>query len=112
MPRRREASDVGHLAACHQCKACRLRQTEHIFQPLPSDFFHDSSRRTTGINAGVLIPGRSKPVRCQCRGNHPTHHPREEAPAGVSEQAILGIAYEFFHHGLCRQALGVQRLRK
>src|SRR5208282_5634649 len=51
-----QAGEVRHLRARDKGKAGFGRKADELLKPAAGDLFHDSSRRTAGIESRILVP--------------------------------------------------------
>ncbi len=112
MPRRGQAGDVGHLAAGHQRKRGRRGEAEHVLEPGAADLFDHGGRGTTGVEAGVLVPGCGEPIGSEGGGEAGPDHPAVEAAPGAAQEAAGGAAGQLVDDADGIGALVRQRARK
>ncbi len=89
-----EAGEMGHLAARDEGETGSLGDPEQVFEPRGGDLFRQGGGGRAGVNAGVLIPGGSQPVRGEGGRHGAAHHPGVETAAGVAHNSTGGIGYQ------------------
>jgi hypothetical protein len=96
--RRGERGHVGQLAARHVADRRLTRQAEELAEPFACDVLDDRGRRPADVEAGVLIPGRRKPVSRQRRRHGAADYEAEVAAAGHRDNAAVRVRREFGDH--------------
>ena len=81
MARRRQTSEMRHLAAGGEGEGSVGRQTQNLFHPCAGDFLHHGGGGSAGIKYGIVVPGGDEPIRRQRRRQSAAYHPGEEPPA-------------------------------
>ena len=97
-----QAGEVGHLAAGGKGERGFGGNIEQRLQPGPGDLLHHRGSGRAGVGDGVLIPGRSQPVRGQGRRHGPADDPGEEPAAGAAQMPAARGLDQFVDH-LCRR---------
>ena len=90
--RRREAGDVGHLAAGHEGERRLRRQAQQLEHPLARDRFEGRRRGGHLRQTGVLVPGRDEPVRRHRTGQRSADHEPEVAAGAHRDETFVRVA--------------------
>ena len=87
--RRREAGDVGHLAARREPEAGPVREPEEVDQPGAHHLLDDRCRRPRDVDARVLVPGAGQPVGGERgRQRSPDHEPEVARPRHADDAGL------------------------
>ena len=78
-----------HLRACDEADRRLRRQPEQLDEPLARHLLDHRGRRAAGVEAGVLVPRRRKPVRRQRGRQGAADHEAEVAPAAHRDEPGL-----------------------
>jgi hypothetical protein len=99
VPRRRQAGEVGHLAAGDDPEGGVLRQAEQVLEPASRHLLDDARGRRRQQEARVLVPDGRQPVGCDPRREGAAHDEAEEPTAPDGHQARVGVAGELLDDG-------------
>ena len=77
-----------------KAKLARCGMPSNSAKPRAGDLFRERRGGTAGVDAGVLVPGGSKPIGGERGGDQAAEHPGVETAAGAVHDAAGGIGDE------------------